>query len=224
MQLNRTLQTLEKTISEDARPALTKSNVTGYASSGSSEDEPDIPDSDDLRKKFAVVGEVLERFSVRMDAHDRRQAEMAAEVNELRSYKEKSSALFSALKTELESPPADQDDIQNKQVVAVNSKVQALEENLTSFQRVFNGFLRATKHRVDTEEKIDGASTKDELYRLFKDLEKALWEEDYRGSCGIFKGGENELMALRGRLLRRLALFDGIGDALQEAQNADVDY
>jgi len=69
---------------------------------------------------------------------------------------------------------------------------------------------------------IDDAATKDALYRMFHQLDEAMFNEDARGRSGPFYGSFDELFTHRSRVIRRLALFDSLAPAMEEAKKADV--
>ena len=73
------------------------------------------------------------------------------------------------------------------------------------------------------EQQVDDAATKDALYRMYHQLTDAVFNEDARGRSGPFHGDPDMLFTLQGRVIRRLALFDHITPAMEEAKAADVD-
>ena len=74
--------------------------------------------------------------------------------------------------------------------------------------------------KASYEQTIDDAHTRDDLYKMYKQLESDIWEGT---RISQFEGTNDELFTLKDRVLCRLALFDLYGAALKEAQTADVD-
>ena len=97
-------------------------------------------------------------------------------------------------------------------------------EEVKSVQRDIEGVKQAARNKAKQEQKIDECSLRDGLYKMYHQLTKFInANKPHPYFNGPFQGSEEELWALRDRVVCRLALFELYGNALKEAQTADVD-
>lgn len=86
--------------------------------------------------------------------------------------------------------------------------------------------LDATKQDVALKAKqrqtIDNCPTRDTLHQMYHQLTRLI-DVSPKDRAGPFVGDEDELWALRDRVVCRLALFELYGRAVQEAMKAHVD-
>jgi hypothetical protein len=182
--------------------------------------------------KFGAMMKVFERFDAQIQALGKQQAKDTEEIEELKKSRNGSSALFSALQKELDTLP----DIETKAVqpatAASNAKpasdesagLTALAKELKTFQSIFAGFQLVQQRRSEQDKRIDDASdahTKDALHDILKTLNTAIFDNGGKDATKTFRGGEEELIQLRSRVIRRLALFDFVGEALEDFRKAE---
>ncbi|GAB1727078.1 hypothetical protein NU195Hw_g3931t1 [Hortaea werneckii] len=96
------------------RAPLTKTNLTGYASSdcdstgtpanaqASGSDRVTVNDAE-IQGKFAAIAQILEAYDSRLEAQTIQQKKQEARIRELTEYKRGSEALFKSLRHELET-------------------------------------------------------------------------------------------------------------------------
>ncbi|KAK4551787.1 hypothetical protein LTR86_010873 [Recurvomyces mirabilis] len=94
---------LERRFCDEVEQApLTKANLTGYASSENSTEDP-YGDHGSLNDdRFRVVGQLLEQYQQRFEVQEARLIRTERHLEKLTSYKLNSEALFTALKHELD--------------------------------------------------------------------------------------------------------------------------
>jgi hypothetical protein len=79
----------------------------------------------------------------------------------------------------------------------------------------------AEAKRVKQQASIDDAPTRDTLYEFYHQIEHDLYANDEERNRR-FEGDADELWGLKQRVLRRIAGFDAVGKAIEEARSADV--
>ena len=68
------------------------------------------------------------------------------------------------------------------------------------------------------EQAIDDASTKNALYALFNNIDDILISDGEIRRSGPFEATFDELMQLRGRIVRRLATYNACETAFEDAK------
>lgn len=84
-----------------------------------------------------------------------------------------------------------------------------------------NDFQARMENKIRQESLIDSAYMRETLLQHYAELSELIEDNSVEGL--EFAGTENELWALRDRVVRRLALFEPCGQALEEAK-AEMEY
>ncbi|KAK5137369.1 hypothetical protein LTR08_008947 [Meristemomyces frigidus] len=203
--------------------------------------------NDSVDENFAAVGGILNNYDQRFQSLAALLETLEKSVTELTEYKRSTETLFGALKDELNGlSVAEHSQVQamnsevtanasDKQEDTVANTVQAVTptysinptttpletqvQRLRERQEKCRDFRKATTHKFGHEQIIDGASTKDALYSMFRDIERILISDDgISRRSGPFEGTFGELMLLRDRIIHRLAVYDAYEAAFVEAQ------
>ncbi|KAI6887238.1 hypothetical protein KC360_g1632 [Hortaea werneckii] len=114
-EISTSMSSLEKAYRDElVRAPLTKTNLTGYASSDcdSTGTPPNVKDSrsdgdtvndPQIQEKFAAIAQILETYDSRFKAQAIQQQKQEARIKELTEYKRGSEVLFKSLRHELET-------------------------------------------------------------------------------------------------------------------------